>query len=305
MYHAEKQPLYRWEGLFSEPLPSNGRPIVARVRLRGNMFTESLPSNGSIRHNIIGRYIGPKQYSGYWQVPKITHKNLVGPIRCVFKGVAKRLWDVMPCSSVLRRLRNIGEIVPDWKSSHPIRTSNPTRYILVQRVSFLFFLGYQLWVLFIYEDDVTQLKVELETRSFIVFSNRTLLLSAAVIERVWNLRCCKKPQICFPDYFTWMELNLFSDSLKKVTTRVIVASLCVNKHNNASFQHTISFCLFQANSLFKRVSARAVLPPASRHGDLVSVKGGFVADEKAVGNGFHLILRFLLYRLSFHQRSNA
>jgi hypothetical protein len=30
---------------------SNGRPIVARVCSRGNVFTESLPSNGSIRHN--------------------------------------------------------------------------------------------------------------------------------------------------------------------------------------------------------------------------------------------------------------
>jgi hypothetical protein len=46
------QALYCWEGLFTDPLPSNGRPIVARVRSRGNVFTESLPSNGSIRHSI-------------------------------------------------------------------------------------------------------------------------------------------------------------------------------------------------------------------------------------------------------------
>jgi hypothetical protein len=39
-------------GVFADPLPSNRRPIVARVCSRGNMFTESLPSNGSIRHNI-------------------------------------------------------------------------------------------------------------------------------------------------------------------------------------------------------------------------------------------------------------
>jgi hypothetical protein len=53
----------------------------------------------------------------------------------------------------------------------------------------------------------------------------------------------------------------------------IVASLCVNKHNNASSQHTMSFCLFQANSLFTRVSAQAVLLSASRHRGPVSVKG--------------------------------
>jgi hypothetical protein len=46
------QPLYCWESFFTDPLPSNGRPIVPRVRFRGNMFTESLPSNGSIRHPI-------------------------------------------------------------------------------------------------------------------------------------------------------------------------------------------------------------------------------------------------------------
>jgi hypothetical protein len=40
-------------GVFSDPLPSNRRPIVARVGSRGNVFTESLPSNGFIRHNIM------------------------------------------------------------------------------------------------------------------------------------------------------------------------------------------------------------------------------------------------------------
>jgi hypothetical protein len=34
-----------------DPLPSNGRPIVAHVSSRGNVFTESLLSNGSIRPN--------------------------------------------------------------------------------------------------------------------------------------------------------------------------------------------------------------------------------------------------------------
>jgi hypothetical protein len=40
--------------LLTDPLPGSGRPIVARVRLCGNVFTESLPSNRSIRHNRIG-----------------------------------------------------------------------------------------------------------------------------------------------------------------------------------------------------------------------------------------------------------
>jgi hypothetical protein len=39
-------------GVFTDPLPSNRRPIVGRVGSRGNVFTESLSSNGSIRHNI-------------------------------------------------------------------------------------------------------------------------------------------------------------------------------------------------------------------------------------------------------------
>jgi hypothetical protein len=41
-----KQPLYCWEGLFSDLLSSNGRSIVARVCFWGNMFTESLPRLG-------------------------------------------------------------------------------------------------------------------------------------------------------------------------------------------------------------------------------------------------------------------
>jgi hypothetical protein len=40
-------------GVFIDPLPSNRRPIVARVGSRGNVFTESLPSNGSVRHNTL------------------------------------------------------------------------------------------------------------------------------------------------------------------------------------------------------------------------------------------------------------
>jgi hypothetical protein len=39
-------------GVFTVPLPSTGRPIVARVGFRGNLFTETLPSNVCTRHNI-------------------------------------------------------------------------------------------------------------------------------------------------------------------------------------------------------------------------------------------------------------
>jgi hypothetical protein len=38
--------------VFTDPLPNNRRPIVAGAGFRGNVFSESLPSNGSIRHNM-------------------------------------------------------------------------------------------------------------------------------------------------------------------------------------------------------------------------------------------------------------
>jgi hypothetical protein len=38
--------------VFTDPLPSSGCPVVARVDCRGNVFVESLPSNGYARHNI-------------------------------------------------------------------------------------------------------------------------------------------------------------------------------------------------------------------------------------------------------------
>jgi hypothetical protein len=46
------QPLYCSESLFTDLLPCSGRPIVTRVGSRGNVLTESLPSNGSIHHTI-------------------------------------------------------------------------------------------------------------------------------------------------------------------------------------------------------------------------------------------------------------
>jgi hypothetical protein len=46
-----KHSLYCSSGVFTEPLPTNRRPIVASVCLRGNVFTESLPNNGYTRHS--------------------------------------------------------------------------------------------------------------------------------------------------------------------------------------------------------------------------------------------------------------
>jgi hypothetical protein len=48
-----KHSLYCLGSVFTNPLPSNGCPIVARVGSRGNVFTESLPNNGPMRHNIL------------------------------------------------------------------------------------------------------------------------------------------------------------------------------------------------------------------------------------------------------------
>jgi hypothetical protein len=46
------QPLCCWEGLFTDPLSSNIRPIFMRFCFRVNMFTESLPSNGYVCHSM-------------------------------------------------------------------------------------------------------------------------------------------------------------------------------------------------------------------------------------------------------------
>jgi hypothetical protein len=39
--------------VFIDPLHSNKHPIIARVGSRLNVFSKSLPSNGSIPHNIV------------------------------------------------------------------------------------------------------------------------------------------------------------------------------------------------------------------------------------------------------------
>jgi hypothetical protein len=43
--------------LFSDPLPSIGSPVFVLVRFRGNVLTDSLPSNGSICLNLINFHL--------------------------------------------------------------------------------------------------------------------------------------------------------------------------------------------------------------------------------------------------------
>jgi hypothetical protein len=45
------QPVFFTRRVVTAPFPSNRRPIVARVGSCGNVFTESLPSNGHTRHS--------------------------------------------------------------------------------------------------------------------------------------------------------------------------------------------------------------------------------------------------------------
>jgi hypothetical protein len=45
-------------GVFTDQLPRNRRPSVVRVASCGNVFTESLPSNGSIHYNNIWIFQG-------------------------------------------------------------------------------------------------------------------------------------------------------------------------------------------------------------------------------------------------------
>jgi hypothetical protein len=47
-----KHSLYCKGGVFTDTLTSSGHPIVAPVCFLGNVFTESLPSNGYTCHNI-------------------------------------------------------------------------------------------------------------------------------------------------------------------------------------------------------------------------------------------------------------
>jgi hypothetical protein len=70
------QPLYCWGCLFTDPLPNNGRPVVVRVRSRGSVFTESLPSNRSVRPDIIYRAI-------IFRPHESNHGNLYERVICI------------------------------------------------------------------------------------------------------------------------------------------------------------------------------------------------------------------------------
>jgi hypothetical protein len=61
-----KYSLCCWQGVFTAPLPSDRRPIVARVDMRENLFTESFPSNGYTCHNKLCR-VFPKAWFELWQ----------------------------------------------------------------------------------------------------------------------------------------------------------------------------------------------------------------------------------------------
>jgi hypothetical protein len=67
-------------------LSSNKCPIVAHVGSRGNVFTESLTSNGSMRHNILS-------------VPEII--LLLSTTQSYFHMKIIVFWDVTPCNLVI------------------------------------------------------------------------------------------------------------------------------------------------------------------------------------------------------------
>jgi hypothetical protein len=62
-------------------LPSNGCPVVARIGLRGNVFTELLPSNGYTHHNMLCRRLA-------WL--RIVESKL-GPL-----GTSATEWPIVP-----------------------------------------------------------------------------------------------------------------------------------------------------------------------------------------------------------------
>jgi hypothetical protein len=58
--------------VITAPLPSNKRPIVARFGSRGNVFTESLPSNGFLRHIILQMKIN-KKHINFQKISTVTN----------------------------------------------------------------------------------------------------------------------------------------------------------------------------------------------------------------------------------------
>jgi hypothetical protein len=72
-----KQPLCCWEGLFTDSLPSNKRPVVVYVGFRGYMFSESLRSSGSIGHNIIWFHISSAANTASLNNLQTIHSNVL------------------------------------------------------------------------------------------------------------------------------------------------------------------------------------------------------------------------------------
>jgi hypothetical protein len=118
------------KALFTYPLPTNRCPIVARVGSRCNVYTESLPSNGSIRHSIISQLIcivlcrtdlfmvrsqierlSPKFQTDYTWLAYLIHLQLKCPIKVVQVCWKWRQWCQAPVYtsvSFMGRLKSLG-----------------------------------------------------------------------------------------------------------------------------------------------------------------------------------------------------
>jgi hypothetical protein len=62
--------------VFTDPLPNNRLPIVARICLLGNVFIESLPSNGYTRHNIATDLLKALLGHGLINTPRYVHATI-------------------------------------------------------------------------------------------------------------------------------------------------------------------------------------------------------------------------------------
>jgi hypothetical protein len=90
--------------MFTDSLPSNVHRILARVLLRRNVFTESLPSIGSIHHNINGS-VDFLHHLVFW-----TGNHYVLKITCFYPYVKSVTYSVRVCKSQL--VLNKVEVMP-------------------------------------------------------------------------------------------------------------------------------------------------------------------------------------------------
>jgi hypothetical protein len=87
---THKNSLYFSSGVFTNPLPSNRYPIVARVDSSKNVFTESLPSNGYTRHNmILNGY-----FSIIWNSVKFIQYLFQNPVALVNDLILRGFWPI-------------------------------------------------------------------------------------------------------------------------------------------------------------------------------------------------------------------